>query len=522
MPSVAAHDWGVTISAEGTALDVDASSHALIVEAPASGVWELGASRAGVGQVLVLARDELAVGRLDSDDSRAVIDGVVGALRRAAESAGVCAHDVERGVSEIRATPLVHAAGFLDAPYLRKDAERFRACRVAIACVEEDHDDDGTPEHADAVVERLARWRDLFAHGGKATRAVNATLARFGETAAADALWGLRNVPLTRPAASAEHVAVLGALGAHPRAPRLLAHMALVEAAPAGTLADAAALAVESFGLPPNIDPCHALAEMLASVPNARDVRSFSALINLAVDWWSASYPDETETVLPPIPLPDLPGFTFLKTFGEIIAEGRAMRHCVASRRLEALAGKAFLFHVDVADGEATVQVDEHGHVVEARGPKNVDSAAVRYARTVLGAWGRAFWAARFDIDAPTARLPPALLPSSSEPLLTVRECIDAYRRGCEVMSDDDGELERWWTENVDRAVRGEVALVLLHQNDRTLYSRTGVRWPTVVAVDSSGGFAGSTGEVLELMCEAMASPRTTQITCSPVRTADR
>jgi hypothetical protein len=90
----------------------------------------------------------------------------------------------------------------------------------------------------------------------------------------------------------------------------------------------------------------------------------------------------------PPIPLPAVPGVTFLGTVGEIVEEGTRMRHCIATRAEDALHGRCYLFHIDHQGERASVEVSPEGRIAEAQGPHNTDNVAVSWGATLLRAWG--------------------------------------------------------------------------------------------------------------------------------------
>jgi hypothetical protein len=335
--------------------------------------------------------------------------------------------------------------------------------------IEGDDDDDATPERCETLAARLASWRDLYAHDGKAGRALNGTLADHAEALPHDALWGLRRVSLTRRAASRAHAELLGLLGAHPRALRLRTHMELVEACSVDELhalierapVDARTLAIGTLadGIDANDPAVTVLAELIASyaVPVAANVRLRDVYAG-ALHFHLAHVPPTTKTARPPIPLPHVSGIRFLETVADLINEGARMHHCVATRRGAAVAGEGYVFAVnDGAGGFATVQVDNLGRVVEARGPKNRDNSTAAWARRVLTRWGRGFWAARIGLHEKTWHH--SVLPPFCVPLWTVEDCHRQYARAANAVPDDDGALAEWFATWCARAVNREVGL---------------------------------------------------------------
>jgi hypothetical protein len=96
-------------------------------------------------------------------------------------------------------------------------------------------------------------------------------------------------------------------------------------------------------------------------------------------------------SALPPVPLPDDPAITFLRSVGDILQEGAAMHHCIASYAALAMRGHCYLFHVRYQGYEASVQVGPTGSVVQAYGPYNRLNRAAEYGRHMLSGWGKTF-----------------------------------------------------------------------------------------------------------------------------------
>jgi hypothetical protein len=497
-PRVVVRDKTVEIEHEGGRVVVDGSAHGLVVDAPVSGVWELGSSRAGVAEVESIVKDELVHRTLGAEQSRHLVDAVVASLGNAADAVGLRDPGVERLVEHIRPTPLLFSAPYLAASFVRKDAARFRACRIAIAHVEDDADNDGTPERVEFHVDKMARWRDLFASDGKARRALNVTLQEHGETASVYALWGLKNVALRGPVASALHLELLGALGQHPRHARMATHATLIEDAPVEELDDLTRRWTPNMlGLPDGVGNAHVLVEVMAAVPNARGFKHLRALIFAARSHWLTEPEPETPLAMPPIPLPEIDGVRFLSTYDALRAEGLLMNHCVATRCYEAVCGEAFLFHAGPDNAGATIQVGKDGVVVEARGPSNKDNPTVRRAARALAAWGRGFWAAQLGLDASVKQSDRIPLPPCTTPLRTVADCLPLYLRASSLL-DDDGEVAAWFKTWVHKARCGEVLLVHRPDLERpAIFSEKRARWPIVVAIDRNGDVVADSSELL-------------------------
>jgi hypothetical protein len=96
-----------------------------------------------------------------------------------------------------------------------------------------------------------------------------------------------------------------------------------------------------------------------------------------------------TPVATPPIPLPTLPGICFLSTVGAICDEAKKMENCIASYAKRAVNGCCYLFHVEWEGEMASVEVNQHGVVMQAQGPKNWPNKAAAWGNQVLSQWGR-------------------------------------------------------------------------------------------------------------------------------------
>jgi hypothetical protein len=494
-PTIEAQDRAVRIELHGRAIRVDGSAHILFVDTPSGEKWEIGATRAGLGAVCGLVLDRLDVPRLGPDDARAICDAVTGALRRTAADARVRAADVERKIDAIRPTPLTLSEPYLRADYLREDAARFRPARVAIANVEADDADDATPEAAEELVDKLARWRSLYVvGGGKAKKSLNLTLADYGEALSVEALWGMRNVPLHKKPVTLQHAEVLGALGSRFDHQRLHGRMDGVERTSPEELTRLLHYVADSGRFPSS--PPQAFAELVATLESRSNVPRVLVLEGLErLDDGTA--PD-TKLARPPIPLPVEPEVRFIETYGELASEGQLMNHCVATRMPWALAGEAFIFHVATGGKGATVQVDDCGQVYEARGFGNHNNETVRWAIHVLERWGRGFWVKRFGLSTSAWRHARAV-PTGVTPLRTVADCYDVYRRVAEKTADEPA-WRSWFEHQVERAALGRVWLV----------SRDVEGLPIVSVIDEKGRILEQSKDVVASV--ASGAPRVLRV----------
>lgn len=94
-------------------------------------------------------------------------------------------------------------------------------------------------------------------------------------------------------------------------------------------------------------------------------------------------------TARPPMFPPSAIGIRFLETVGDLIDESRRMQHCVVHYAEQAVAGDCYLFHVDHAGEEATIQVGRDGSVMQTTGPRNEANGAAVWGRTQLSGWAK-------------------------------------------------------------------------------------------------------------------------------------
>lgn len=109
---------------------------------------------------------------------------------------------------------------------------------------------------------------------------------------------------------------------------------------------------------------------------------------NLALEVLRQSNDYDNPVKNPPA-LPNNPNITFLDKVGLILEEGTQMNHCVGGYAKLAARGECYLFHVNYAETEATVQVDSQGNVVQSHGPNNCTNAASLYGVKELTKWGK-------------------------------------------------------------------------------------------------------------------------------------
>lgn len=94
-------------------------------------------------------------------------------------------------------------------------------------------------------------------------------------------------------------------------------------------------------------------------------------------------------TALPPIPLPDIEGVTFLADTEQVRAEGEAMHHCIASYAAGAAAGHHYLFHIEHQGDRASASISPQGTVSQIYGPHNSENKATQWGKKVLSQWSQ-------------------------------------------------------------------------------------------------------------------------------------
>lgn len=494
-------------SAEATVV-VDARHHDFFLTRPGARPTRLAASRRGLGEAVQIVDDGLGVGLLSQD----AIEGyLMDALIVAARQKDPLADEAFTAVDVIQRTPLVCCRGVVANHHLLQDIARFMPAAIAVSRIEEDDlTDASAPERTELWADRLSRWRELYCAPGSVQRSVNRTLAQFGDEASADALWGLRRVPIDAPLPSVQHLEVLGCLGnRHPHIPGPPVDDALQEAilrATAAELGTALVLIDEGefdrvvFGRDP---PAVRLAEILTVVPmdrlrTALDRRvRFQDLLEEAMHALQHVLRLHAQTIEPPIPLPRARGVRFLATIGDILKEGVDMDHCVATRAPRALAGSCYLFHVDHEGHEATVEVGSDGRVLEARGPENVHNAGVAWASATLAVWGAPL---RFStMGEPSTSLwvspgPPP--PPGTAPVQTLGELQQIATALLTPPEAGDDAVLQWCLQRADLARQGKAWLVV--------HRAAGVPFE-LSSIDDGGQTLDSTATVREGAAEAAA-----------------
>ena len=185
---------------------------------------------------------------------------------------------------------------------------------------------------------------------------------------AADLLVELPGVRLTRPVT--DRVELIGLLSA--RRPHVNA--GLFDHARRADLAWAVARVGVALGRPLSTRRCADVALAVRYLCDFPD-RHRGSLANLAersARWHrdrpppppaTGELPDDAAVDVPPVPLPTVPGLSFLSTAGAIRAEGRRMGHCIGTYVCHAATGRSYLFHFKRGAAAASIEVSAGGVV---------------------------------------------------------------------------------------------------------------------------------------------------------------
>jgi len=315
---------------------------------------------------------------------------------------------------------LAQAEAFYRESFLARDVLSYRAAAVALAHLEselwEHFCRSSLESFCEPTLELLAQamsdWRGLFSPDGKPYRSLNRTLMNLPARPSAELLLHLRDVRLPHPITDPLQLTALLLRSAHP-APNPEVHVNQIEilqhasAEEVGSAVARVAECTERKLIPGSDDDLRFVLGYLGDYPDVHRGR-LRGLVEKAVHWHhdvprrarhaparrepggASTMPEGRgrATALPPVPLPDVPGITFLRTAGEVKDEGDRMGHCIASYVEKAIAGRSFLFHVDHNGEMASVEVGARGAVEQSAGPRNTLNAAARWGRQALASWG--------------------------------------------------------------------------------------------------------------------------------------
>ena len=259
----------------------------------------------------------------------------------------------------------------------------------------------------DECIEKLINWRDLLSHSGKSYRSLDRTLMNLPGGIPAGYLSELCAIELPRPITDrVELLCLLGYRSVYGRNTRYDTpnNTGVVIHAPREQILEAmsrVAAHTHNDLSPRRSKSYRFFSRFIADYPDFHS-GNIIGLTEKAIDWHrhqqqneiteiSEQLGEDTKTALPPIPLPDIPGITFLAKVGDVCSEGQDMRHCIASYARHAVDGYCYLFHIDLGGEVASLQVDSMGRVVQAHGPANKQNKAVIWGKQMLSRWGRQF-----------------------------------------------------------------------------------------------------------------------------------
>ena len=298
------------------------------------------------------------------------------------------------------------AAVVLVAPDLVEKSERRRRQTGDHPIMNEPHG--SAREWAARIVPRMTEWHGLYSESGEPYRCLTRTLMQLPGGLPSDLLRYLPDVRLTRPITDRVELATLLLLmldtedrgepdAANPRRVRLFQRATRAEIR--GSL-DTLSRELNAPLSHRRSKDLHTLVTYVQDFPD--DCRGrLPSRVRQAVRWhrtMGLRHPEpssgvQTEasrlTAVPPIPLPQQPEVRFLRDVDDVLGEGERMRHCVGLYAERAVAGGCYLFHIDYAGEEATVEVGASGRVRQAFGPDNQPNQAARFGTQLLQRWGR-------------------------------------------------------------------------------------------------------------------------------------
>jgi len=321
-----------------------------------------------------------------------------------------------------RVPSLAQEAALFREPYILKDVLRYRAAAIALAYLQSDlwrppvRAEQAAPNLPSRGVEAsepslagllgaMTDWRSLFSPDGKPYRSLNRTLMNLPPDVPPELVCQLNRIRLERPVVNwLEFTTLMLYVSTADAAPPEagLNRLRIFHHATAAEIADA----VRRIGTctnrqlhPRRPDDLRFAIRYLCDHPEPYH-GNLSGLVDRVIRWHRRAHERERlerqidrlggydqPAVPPPIPLPAVPGVTFLGTVGEIVEEGVRMCHCIATRAEDALHGRCYLFHIEHQGERASVEVSPQGKIAEAQGPHNTDNAAVWWGAAQLRAW---------------------------------------------------------------------------------------------------------------------------------------
>jgi hypothetical protein len=336
--------------------------------------------------------------------------------------------------------PLAQSEALFREPYVARDVINHRAAAIALTYSESilHRNDRAGPSGAgteESLVQAMQNWRGLFSPTGKPYRSLDRTLMNLPAGISPSLLCNLNRVHLERPVLDPLELTTLllhvgeDWAGTEPDVAaarhRIFHHASAREIrAVLGRVGRASRQVLHADR---NEDLLFMIKYLAEYPPLYRG--DLSALATRAIRWHEGEERRsqletsvrhlgglERQTAPPPIPLPAIPGVSFLASVNAVVAEALRMRHCIFDYAGLAVRGRNFLFHVDHEGEAASIAVDRLGRVREAAGPANVRNRAADWGRQQLR-----LWAAGFRARKPSQGAAPLEIPEGHSQYRTVR-----------------------------------------------------------------------------------------------------
>ncbi len=303
-------------------------------------------------------------------------------------------------------------------PYIARDILNYRAAAIALAYLESEFWEHfcaqqlgtGADPSPELFVQAMRNWRGLYSPTGVPYRSLNRTLMNLPKGIPPTLLCRLNRIRLERPILDRLELTALLAHAAHERPERdpevVASQRWILQRATAdqirGAIARIATATERDLSPRRDRDVVFAI-DYLADYPGPYQ-GTLEGLVRRAIRWHREVAAQlqieklvtglgglERPTAQPPIPLPTIPGITFLATVGAVVEEGRRMENCIASYAQAAVSGDCFLFHIDHEEEMASAQVNPHGEIFQAEGPRNSENYAASWGWRQLDEWASAF-----------------------------------------------------------------------------------------------------------------------------------
>jgi hypothetical protein len=287
---------------------------------------------------------------------------------------------------------------FWDHPFLARDVMTIRGAALVVRSLMETYDDPDMTPAWEAL--HAGDWRRACCLGAKPNRALRVTLAQCPGRLPVKtlSLLHLRGIWLPRPRRTRLEVIAAMAVGRHALGHGSSPNRQLILEADDQQLRQALPPMCEDLFDGEIHSPISYRAYQVADLLDYPDpCPDLLTLARCSAEWHVIGHLNRhpsllgqatqnllEPTAIPPREPPTTPesGVTIrrLATVGDVLTEGRLMHHCVGGYTARAVAGLCFLYHVEVPGAMATVELNRHLRLVQARGPSNLSNAASAYA----------------------------------------------------------------------------------------------------------------------------------------------